>query len=117
MTIIKNGHIANELFESYLDSLVGRFYKILPMKESDSDTLETYLHSLQSELIGSKRLVLFLNNDAQFMSLINTLQFFIDNEYDVKTCKREIMKCISISKKLKEKYLNLNEKAGDIDGI
>jgi hypothetical protein len=27
------------------------------------------------------------------------------------------MKCISISKKLKEKYLNLNEKAGDTDGI
>lgn len=105
------GFITDELFESYLESLVGRFYKILAMKDENSDTLHDYLCSFQRELVGSKRLVIALNNNAWFMSLINTLQFLIDNEFDKKTCKTEVMKCISISKKLKKKYF----KDGGID--
>lgn len=104
------GFITDELFESYLESLVGRFYKILVMKESNSETLKAYLESFKRELVGSKRLVLALNNNAWFMNLIITLQFLIDNDFDTKTCKIEVMKCISISKKLKEKYF----KDGDI---
>ncbi len=104
MTRTNCGYIADELYESYLDSLVGRFYKILPLKEEGSETLNIYIESFMSELVGSRKLVLLLNNDANFMVLINTLQFLLDNEYDNKTCKREIMKCISIAKKLKKKH-------------
>lgn len=114
MIIVKCGTISDNLFKNYLDRLVDRFYKILPLKEQKSDTLSTYIQSLQCELIGSKNLILYLNDDSQFINLISILQFFIDNEFDDKICKREIMKAINISKQLKSKYFP-NEN-GDSDG-
>ena len=96
--------VTDKLFENYLESLKGRFYKILPLKEEACPTLDICIKSLQIELIGCKNLISLLNNDAQFLSLICTLQYFLDNPFDVKTCKREVMKCITITKKLKGKY-------------
>lgn len=103
--IIKHGYVTQELFENYLDSLVGRFYKIMPMHEDEDPTLQSYLEGLNRELSGVKSLVIVLNNNPYFMQLIGTVQYFIDNEFDKKICKKEVMKCIDISKKLKKKLL------------
>lgn len=98
-----------ELFASYMRSLVDRFFKILPIKESESeygeDSLDTYIHSLQAELLGCKELVVIVNEDPSFMSLINILQYLIDNpDCSVRTVKREVFRAISICNKLKAKY-------------
>lgn len=102
---IKHGYVTQELFESYLDSLVGRFYKIMPMYEDNDPTLKSYLEGLCRELSGSKSLILALNNNPYFIQLISTIQYFIDNDFDKKICKKEVMKCIDISKKLKKKLM------------
>jgi len=78
------GGISDELFESYLDGLVGRFFKILALKDENSETLHIYIESFRNELLGSQRLILLLKNDSRFMSLISTLQFFLDNNFDKK---------------------------------
>lgn len=98
-----------ELLDSYMRSLVDRFFKILPIKESESeyggDSLNTYIHSLQAELLGCKELVVVVNEDPSFMSLINILQYLIDNpDCSVRTVKREVFRAISICNKLKVKY-------------
>jgi len=98
------GEIPNELFENYLYNLIGRFYKILPLKETNSDTLTIYINSFLCELIGSRSLIIELNNDSQFMTLISTLQYFIVSDFSLKSCKRDVMKCINISKNMYKKY-------------
>lgn len=113
MILTKCGTLPDKMFENYLDRLVGRFFKILAMKEDNNNTLNAYIHSFQSELVGSKNLISLLNDDARFMILVNVLQFFLDNEYSNKECKREVMKCIDISKQLKSFYF---PKDGDSDG-
>jgi len=90
--------IPDKSLNEYLEDLVGKIYKILPLKESEIDTLNEYIKSLQLEIIGSLNI---FDNDAKIMTVINTLQYFIDNEYDTKTCKREVFKCIKIVKKLR----------------
>jgi hypothetical protein len=112
MKTIKNNEIPQEVFNNNLKGLINRFYKILPLKESGEPSLDVYLQSFQSDLIGSKNLILALNNDGQFLNLISTLQFLIDNDCDLKTVKREVFKSIKICEKLNEKYL----KGGVDDG-
>ena len=93
------------MLSGYMRSLVNRFFKILPIRESGEDSLETYMRSLQSELLGCKELVIAIHEDCDFMSLLNILQYLIDNpECSLVVVKREVFRAISICNKLKAKY-------------
>lgn len=96
--------IDNEFFLNYLNFLIGRVYKILPISESEPETLKSYLDSLILELTGSKDLILKLKKDASFLSLIVTLQALSENQYSHSEIKREVFKSINIIKKLINKY-------------
>ena len=109
MILTKCGTLTDRLFENYLDRLVPRFFKILALNDEENPTLPQYIKSFQRELIGSKNLVNVLNDDARFLTLISTMQFFLDNGVD----NSEVKKCISISKQLKKHYF---PKDGDSDG-
>lgn len=88
----------------YLNSLVGQFYKILPMKESGEETLGKYMMSLQREMLGCKSLIVSLDDDELYLRLMSILQYLIENECDVGTVKTEVFKAIELCKLLKNKY-------------
>lgn len=97
--------ISERLLNNYFNALVDSFFKILPIRENEEETLTTYMHSLQLELIGNKRLIKLLNNDARFLRLIAILQFLIDYpETPVPEVKREVFKAIRICNQLKAQY-------------
>lgn len=98
----------SELMSNYFDSLVNRFFKILPIKEQNCESLDIYLVTFQHELIGCKSLITAINNDALFLSLISCLQYLIDHpECSVKTVRRYVFNAISICNKLKSIYIEL----------
>lgn len=93
------------MLNAYLRSLVNRFFKILPIREDGEDTLETYMRSLQAELLGCREFILAIHEDPLFVSLLNILQYLIDNpECSLPVVKREVFRAISICNKLKAKY-------------
>ena len=98
--------IPNELFQNYLENLlIGRFYKLLCMREEESKTLGKYIDSLMIELRGSEGLIIALKYDSNFHILLSILQYFAENpELDVTIYKQEVFKCIDIVKKLQERY-------------
>lgn len=108
MIEVKYGQIPNQLFNNYLKYLVNKLFKVLPMKEHEVESLNIYLRSLQIELIGSTGLIEVLKSDSQFLVLLNTIQFFIDNDFDALTCKREVFKCIHILEDLQLKYIKVD---------
>jgi len=98
-------YIDSKLLSDYFSALINQFFKILPIREQESDSLSVYLRSLQLELIGCHSLITVLNNDALFITLLSILQYFIDNpDSPVKEVKREVFHAISICNKLKERY-------------
>lgn len=100
-----NGYkISDAMVEKYLNQLVDRFFKILPLKESGEPSLIEYMRSLQNELIGYKGLMEYLSDDAMYMALLSILQYMIDNDCETSVVKREVFRAISICKKLKNKY-------------
>lgn len=93
------------VLENYFRSLINLFFKILPLKESKERSLETYMRSLQAELLGCRSLVVAIHEDSLFLSLVSILQYLIDHpESDVAFVRREVFRAISICNKLKERY-------------
>ncbi len=104
MIEVKYGLLPKENFCRYFEFLINKTYKILPLKEENSDTLKSYLESYQRELIGNMDLVPLLVNEPKFITVLNTIQYLISEEYSDKVCKREVFKCIRILEEINEKY-------------
>ena len=97
--------IPGELIYNYFSSLVNCFFKILPIRESEEQSLVVYVESLKMELLGCGGLIQSINNDAAFLSLLAILQHLIDEpDYPVPKVKREVFKAINICNKLRERY-------------
>lgn len=95
----------SELIFNYFNNLVNQFFKVLPMRESEEESLPIYIDSLKTELIGCGGLIPDLEQDSSFLSLLNILQYLGDNpDCSVKKTKREVFKAISICNRLKSKY-------------
>lgn len=109
MIDVKYGLLPEQNFCNYFDFLIGKTYKILPLKEKNSETLKAYLESYQIELLGSRELVEVLANEPQFITVLNTMQYLIGAEYSVETCKKEVFKCIGILKQINKKYFTERE--------
>ena len=94
-----------EILHNYFRTLVNHFFKILPIREQNEESLTTYMKSLQAELLGCKELVNAIQNDASYLTLLSILQYLIDNpECTVREVKREVFRAISICNQLKAKY-------------
>lgn len=97
--------IEAEVLHNYFRNLVNHFFKILPIREQNEESLTTYMQSLQAELLGCKGLVSAIQNDASYLTLLSILQYLIDNpECTVREVKREVFRAISICNKLKAQY-------------
>lgn len=94
-----------KFLHNYFRTLVNNFFKVLPMRENNEDSLPTYMRSLQLELIGCKELIEAIQDDPSYLTLLAILQYLIDNpECKVSEVKREIFRAISICNKLKAQY-------------
>lgn len=98
------GEISSSMVSNYLNALINRFYKILPIKESGEATLGQYIESLIREMIGMQKLMDFLHHDDRYMTLLAILQYFTDHDTDVAAVKTEVFRAIGILKKLQAKY-------------
>ena len=104
MIKVEYGRIPKENFYNYFQFLIGKTYKILPMKEENCETLNSYLESYQRELIGNQSLFTTLVDEPMFISILNSIQFLIVETYSDDVCKKEVFKCISLFKKISNKY-------------
>ena len=96
---------SSALLDNYLHTLINRFFKILPMKESSEQTLNVYMKSLQMELIGCRGVVSVFSEDSTYLSLIAILQYFIDTpDCSVEDTRREVFGAISLCNLLIDKY-------------
>ena len=102
---LKYGKISDELIDLYLDNLVGRVYKILPMKEEENYTLNTYISSLLHELTGFYFASEKGLQDEYMLRVLLTLENLIDEQHTTSqdVYKREVFKCINLIKKVQQR--------------
>lgn len=98
-------YIDQQSLENYLNSLIGKLYKLLPIRENSPETFPTYSRGLRDELFGFKGLVIALSHDPSYVSIMSMLQNFIDSpECPVEDVRREVFSMISLCKKLISRY-------------
>ena len=106
MSAVNDNAISQQLLYNYFKNLVNSFFKILPIKEEKPETLSIYMESLQMELIGCKHLVVGMDENPVFLSLLSILQYLIDYpECGQHEVRREVFRAISLCNKLKAIYL------------
>ena len=94
--------LSDEIVTDYFRKLVSKFFKILPMWESAEKTLPTYMQSLMIELTGCRSVVGKFANDADFLTLISILQYFIDHpDCEKNTVRSEVFHAISLCDAIK----------------
>ena len=96
--------IPNKLFLNYLNFLVGKLYKILPMFENKDKTLIKYLKNLQIELTGNLDLIEELKYDGNLQTILNNVEYIIQNNITKKECKNIVFNSINIVKNIQNKY-------------
>lgn len=104
MMTSKGIELPDMVVSQYMKSLVGQFYKILPIKESGEPSLPKYMDSLLRELVGCRSLIVALQYDDLYMSLLSILQYMVENECSTDVVRCEVFKAIRICKKLQKKY-------------
>lgn len=112
MIEVKYGLIQKESFCNYFKFLINKTYKILPLKEENSNTLISYLEGYLRELVGNKELIAVLVDEPQFVTVLNIIQYLISETYSVETCRKEVFRCIRILEKINTKYFKAGESNG-----
>lgn len=92
------------IVKKYIHSLIGQFYKILPIKESGEPSIRKYIDSLQREILGFNDLFSNIHNDESIVSLLAILEYLNNHDCDVSIVKAEVFKAIAICKKLQQRY-------------
>lgn len=96
---------SNDTLSQYFDRMIGRLYKILPLKESGEGTIHDYLESLVIEMTGADILI-GLSDQSYYVSIASIVAYLnkhID-ECETKKVKREVFKAINLCKKLRSFY-------------
>lgn len=95
----KLGPINKEQYEEYCRKLIGKTYKLLPLKEENNPTLKLYIRSLLVELYGGRKIILKFNTDPQFLSMVCSIAELEDID-DLTIYRSKIFECIELCKKL-----------------
>lgn len=96
--------ISQHAMAQYIQSLIGRFYKILPLCEDQSPTLDKYMNSLLRELLGCEQLAESLQADDRYVSLLSILRSMIEDHSSQVIIKSDVFRAINILTQLKQKY-------------
>lgn len=95
--------VPEKLCSNYFNILINKFYKILPLKEENSSTVDQYITSLLAEMTGGREVIKAIQHDGLYLMLVNTLEYLRYCD-DLKVCKREVFKCIKTIESLNSKY-------------
>lgn len=104
MMTTKNVSVSDAMVANYFNSLVNKFFKILPLKERNEASLKKYMLSMQTEMLGLHGLIVLIDNDPAYLSLLAILEYLIDYDCSVADVKREVFKAISLCKTMLRQY-------------
>ena len=86
---------------SYLNSLIGKLFKILPLKEETSnEVFHAYVDSLWIEMSGACKTFPVLWSDAIYISLLIIVGYLSMEDVELSRCRREVFQAIDLVKKI-----------------
>lgn len=88
------------MMEYYLNSLVGKLFKIIPLKENETDTLPSYIDSLSIEINGGMITFPVLASNDKYITIANIINCLNKEAFAFEIVKREVFKAIGQTEKI-----------------
>lgn len=101
---------SNEQRLNYIKRLVGKIFKMLPIRENSEEDFNNYYKSILSELEGAQDLI--FSDSFYFVDLVAKINglpaLFFDekNSAGHRDYKKRIMECIDIVDKIREELID-----------
>jgi len=90
-----------EAEECYLHALVGKIFKLLPIREEgDPDAFKAYAQGLQRELAGCDSVLRRVACDPDWVSILAVLANIIEGDVAFARFRRDVFRMISLCEKL-----------------
>lgn len=90
---------------TFYKHMEGGIFKLLPLYEEQQEGqdvhLDVYMADLWDELVGAQALFPELEEDADYVGILNTVQFLMNNECDHDIWKRRILKMVKTLNELR----------------
>lgn len=96
--------VPNQGVANYLDSLVGKIYKVLPMKESNAAYLQQYIEWKLREILSFQKFITVVGSDPEFMELILIMYSIADAGNTVEIVRHDVFEAIRLCKVLSARY-------------
>lgn len=96
----KYGQLPDELLQAYINGMISKVYKMLPMKQEGIETLSKYIESTLREFIGQKELVDELKSNGEFQSILGVMESLLKQD-DFRIFRSDIFKIINLIERLK----------------
>lgn len=88
--------INKSTYREYLIELKNMVFKILPLFEEESNTLDEYLESLCSELYGLKYVIVNLPHGEWYVRTLATIEQIKEDRVSNKKVKKEVFKMLNL---------------------
>lgn len=83
---------------TFYKHMEGGIFKLLPLYEEQQEGqdvhLDVYMADLWDELIGAQALFPELADDVDYITILNTVRFLMDNECELDVWKRRVLKMV-----------------------
>lgn len=90
---------------SFYKHMEGGIFKLLPLYEEQQEGrdvhLDTYMADLWDELVGAQALFPELEENGDYIGILNTVQFLMTNECDLETWKRRVLRMVKTLNELR----------------
>lgn len=90
----------------FIHSLIGKIYKILPLKEESDAGQDVhwadYISSLSRDMVGACSTFQELRISSDYITVLNVLEYLQAHDVDHRTCKQEVFKMIRLLENLEK---------------
>jgi hypothetical protein len=98
----KYGQLPDEMLLAYVNGMIAKVWKTIPMKQVGTDSLPKYLEAILREFVGQKELICELRNNEEFLTILGIMESLL-NQDDFSKFRSDIFKVINLIEKLKFK--------------
>lgn len=96
----KYGQLPDELLLVYVNGMIAKVWKLIPMHEKGTNSLPNYIESTLREFIGQKELVIELKNNEEFQAILGVMESLLTQD-DFSKLRSDVFKIINLIEKLK----------------
>ncbi|MBL4950989.1 hypothetical protein JK635_01885 [Neobacillus sp. YIM B02564] len=90
------------LFNSYLEVLKNRIFKIIPLMEENNENITRYIESILFEMYGLQNVINGVKESYNYLSILCGLESILITNKDFKFIRSEIFRLLGLIEKLQK---------------